>query len=251
VKSCLSLVLLALSPALLVGQEHAAHASSHWTYQGATGPQHWGDLEPDYSACKAGAHQSPINIQKAERTSLPAIQFDYQAVPLTIVNNGHTIQIKYPPGSFITVDGHKYQLVQFHFHHPSEEKINGHGYDMVAHLVHKDAKGHLAVVAVLLTKGDANPLVQTLWDHLPSQVGQEQEVPNVEVNAAALLPKQTGYYAFEGSLTTPPCTEGVRWMVLSQPEEISPSELHTFGTMYSNNARPVQLSNNRVVKESK
>jgi carbonic anhydrase len=250
VKSCFSLALLTLSPALLVGQEHA-HASPHWSYQGATGPQHWGDLESDYSACKAGAHQSPIDIRAPERTSLPAIQFDYHAVPLTIVNNGHTIQIEYPSGSFITVDGHKYQLVQFHFHHPSEEKINGHGYDMVAHLVHKDAEGHLAVVAVLLTKGDANPLVQTLWDHLPKQIGQEQEVAKVQVNAADLLPKQTGYYAFEGSLTTPPCTEGVRWMVLSQPEQISPAELHTFGEMYSNNARPIQLSNNRVVKQSK
>jgi carbonic anhydrase len=122
---------------------------------------------------------------------------------------------------------------------------------MVAHLVHKDAEGHLAVVAVLLTKGDANPLVQTLWDHLPKQIGQEQEVAKVQVNAADLLPKQTGYYAFEGSLTTPPCTEGVRWMVLSQPEQISPAELHTFGEIYSNNARPIQLSNNRVVKQSK
>jgi len=250
VKSRLSLAFLALSPALLVAQEHA-HASVHWSYQGATGPQHWGDLEPKYSACKTGAHQSPIDIRSPERTNLPTIHFEYHAVPLTIVNNGHTIQIDYPPGSFITVDSHKYQLVQFHFHHPSEEKISGHGYDMVAHLVHKDAESHLAVVAVLLTKGQANPLVQTLWDHLPRQVGHEQKVVNVQVNAADLLPEHTGYYAFEGSLTTPPCTEGVRWLVLSQAEEISPSELHTFAVMYANNARPIQLSNNRVVKESR
>ncbi len=148
------------------------------------------------------------------------------------------------------MDEQKYQLVQFHFHHPSEERIDGHGYDMVAHLVHKDPAGHLAVVAVLLKQGQANPLIQTLWDHLPKQVGQEASVANVQVNAADLLPKHTGYYAFEGSLTTPPCTEGVRWLVLSDPEGISPSELHTFSAIYPNNTRPTQAANGRVVKES-
>ena len=148
------------------------------------------------------------------------------------------------------MDKQKYQLVQFHFHHPSEEQIDGHAYDMVAHLVHKDPAGHLAVVAVLLKQGQANPLIQTLWDHLPKQVGHEATVANVQVNAADLLPKHTGYYAFEGSLTTPPCTEGVRWLVLSDPEGISPSELQTFSAIYPHNARPTQAVNGRIVKES-
>ncbi len=248
-KQFLTLALVSLLPALLYGQEHAGSAP-HWSYEGSSGPQHWGDLEPEYSACKTGTHQSPIDIRNPERANLPKLSFDYHPVPLKLINNGHTIQVDYAPGSFITVDEQKYQLVQFHFHHPSEERIGGHGYDMVAHLVHKDPAGHLAVVAVLLKQGQANPLIQTLWDHLPKQVGQEASVANVQVNAADLLPKHTGYYAFEGSLTTPPCTEGVRWLVLNDPEGISPSELHTFSAIYPHNARPTQAANGRSVKES-
>ena len=245
----LAFALLGLSPALLVAQEHP-HAAPHWSYAGDTGPRHWGDLESDYAACKTGKHQSPIDIRKPERAGLPTLDFEYHDVPLTIVNNGHTIQVNYAAGSFVRIEGHRYQLVQFHFHHPSEEKVDGRAYDMVAHLVHKDAEGHLAVVAVLLTKGQANPLVQTLWDHLPGQVGHEDTVPNLRVNAADLLPKHLGYFEFDGSLTTPPCTEGVRWMVLREPEEISPSEIATFGKLYHDNARPTQPSNGRAVKES-
>jgi carbonic anhydrase len=245
----LSLALLGLSPAFLVAQEHP-HAAPHWSYAGDTGPGHWGDLESDYSVCKTGKHQSPIDIRKPERAGLPTLDFEYHDVPLTIVNNGHTIQVNYAPGSFVRIDGHRYQLVQFHFHHPSEEKVDGRAYDMVAHLVHKDAEGHLAVVAVLLTKGQANPLVQTLWDHLPGQVAREDTVPNLRVNAADLLPKHLGYFEFDGSLTTPPCTEGVRWMVVREPEEISPSEIATFGKLYHDNARPTQPSNGRAIKES-
>ena len=245
----LALALLGWSPALLVAQEHP-HAAPHWSYAGDTGPGHWGDLESDYSVCKTGKHQSPIDIRKPERAGLPTLDFEYHDVPLTIVNNGHTIQVNYAAGSFVRIEGHRYQLVQFHFHHPSEEKVDGRAYDMVAHLVHKDAEGHLAVVAVLLAKGQANPLVQTLWDHLPRQVAHEDTVPNLRVNAADLLPKHLGYFEFDGSLTTPPCTEGVRWMVLREPEAISPSEIATFGKLYHDNARPTQPSNGRAVKES-
>ncbi|HKU59939.1 MAG TPA: carbonic anhydrase family protein [Gemmatimonadales bacterium] len=245
----LSLALLGLLPALLMAQEHP-HAAPHWSYGGDTGPGHWGDLESDYSACKSGTRQSPIDIHKAEPAHLPALHFAYQAVPLTIVNNGHTIQVNYAPGSFVRIEGHQYQLVQFHFHHPSEEKVDGHAYDMVAHLVHKDAEGHLAVVAVLLTKGQANSLIRTLWEHLPQRVGHEETVPHVRVNAADFLPKHRGYYAFDGSLTTPPCTEGVRWIVLREPRELSPSEIATFDKLYHDNARPTQPSNGRAVKES-
>ena len=248
-KQFLTLALVGLVPALLCGQEHAQSAA-HWSYEGSSGPQHWGDLEPEYAACKTGTHQSPIDIRHTERANLPKLSFDYRPVPLKLINNGHTIQVDYAPGSFITLDKQKYQLVQFHFHHPSEEQIDGHAYDMVAHLVHKDPAGHLAVVAVLLKQGQANPLIQTLWDHLPKQVGHEANVAKVQVNAADLLPKHTGYYAFEGSLTTPPCTEGVRWLVLSDPVGISASELHTFSAIYPNNARPTQAVNGRIVKES-
>jgi carbonic anhydrase len=245
----LSLALVLVSPALLVAQEHA-HAAPHWSYGGSTGPGHWGDLESDYAVCQTGTLQSPIDIHSADRTNLPTLEFDYHGVPLTIVNNGHTIQVDYAPGSFVRVDGRRYQLVQFHFHHPSEEKIDGHAYEMAAHLVHKDSEGHLAVVAVLLAKGQANPLVQTLWDHVPRQVARGDTLPDLLVNAADLLPKHLGYFEFDGSLTTPPCTEGVRWIVLREAQAISPSEIATFGKLYHNNARPTQPSNGRVVKES-
>lgn len=245
----LSLVLLGLSPALLMAQEHP-HAGAHWSYGGSTGPRHWADLESDYAVCRSGSHQSPIDIHETERTDLPTLEFDYHAVPLTIVNNGHTIQVNYAPGSYVRVDGRQYQLVQFHFHHPSEEKVNGHAYDMVAHLVHKDGEGHLAVVAVFLTKGVASSLIQQLWDHLPRQVGHEETVSGLQVNAADLLPRHLGYFAFDGSLTTPPCTEGVRWMVLREPRQISPSEIATFDQLYHDNARPTQPSHGRSVKES-
>ena len=128
--------------------------------------------------------------------------------------------------------------------------MDGRAFDMVAHLVHKDAEGHLAVVAVLLTKGHANPLIQTLWDHLPREVAHEDTLPDLRVNAADLLPRHLGYFAFDGSLTTPPCTEGVRWMVLQEPQEISASEIAAFGRLYHNNARPTQPSNGRVIKRS-
>jgi carbonic anhydrase len=247
-RQLLGFAFLGLCPALLFGQERA-HAAAHWAYTGEAGPQHWGDITPDYSACKAGKQQSPIDIEHPEKTNLPKLGFEYHPVPLKIINNGHTLQIDYAPGSFITLEGSKYQLVQFHFHHPSEEKIDGHGYDMVAHLVHKDSKGQLAVVAVLLKQGQANSLIQTLWNHLPKQVGKEETFANVRVNAEDLLPKDRDYYTYNGSLTTPPCTEGVRWLILSDPEAVSPAEINTFSKLYDNNARPTQPLNGRVVKE--
>ncbi|HEU4647799.1 MAG TPA: carbonic anhydrase family protein [Gemmatimonadales bacterium] len=249
-RSLAGIVLLGLIPAALFGQAHAQSAP-HWGYEGDAGPQHWGDLEPDYAACKSGTHQSPIDIRNPQRTGLPQLTFDYHPVPLKIINNGHSIQVDYAPGSFITVGTRKYQLIQFHFHHPSEETINGHAYDMVAHLVHRDADGHLAVVAVLFKQGHANPLIQRLWDHLPMIVGSEMAVDSVRVSAADLLPGHTGYFTFDGSLTTPPCTEGVRWLVLSDPAEISSAELHTLGSLYPNNARPTQPLNGRIVQESR
>jgi carbonic anhydrase len=221
-----------------------------WTYEGAEGPKRWGDLKPGFATCKLEHKQSPIDIRDPKKTSLPPIQFDYKASPLKIINNGHTIQVNYAPGSFIAVGDKRYELRQFHFHHPSEEHIDGKAYDMVIHLVHADPDGHLAVVAVLLHKGSANPVIQKLWENLPQAEGKEQAVSGVEVNAAALLPEPLGYYTFEGSLTTPPCTEQVTWFVLKTPLDLSAQQVAAFAKLYPHNARPTQPLNGRVVAET-
>ena len=162
--------------------------SAHWSYEGEEGPKEWGDIDPSYATCKIGRKQSPIDIRGATKADLPAIQFDYQPSPLKVVDNGHTITVSYAPGSIITVGDHKYQLLQFHFHPPSQELINGKHYDMVVHLVHADADGKLAVVAVLLKTGSANAALQTVWDHLPAEKGQENAGEGISTNAADLLP---------------------------------------------------------------
>jgi carbonic anhydrase len=228
-----------------------ADEEHHWSYQGSTGPANWATLEHEYATCGTGKTQSPIDIEDAvaKKGDLPAIAFDYKPSPLKVTDNGHTIQVTYAPGSSITVQGKQYELVQFHFHKPSEEKINGKAYDMVAHLVHRDRDGNLAVVAVLLDTGGVNKLVQTVFDHLPSKKDKETEVKGVEVNAADLLPaNQSAYYTFTGSLTTPPCSEGVTWFVLKTPTSISKAELTHFGHLYPMNARPTQPLNGREIR---
>src|SRR5437764_1346943 len=144
-------------------------ASCSLAYEGKDGPNKWATLDPAYSECKVGHHQSPIDIRHTEKAGLPPIQFDYSPTPLKIVDNGHTVMVNYAPGSFITVGDHRYQLTQFHFHHPSEEHIHGKGFDMVIHMVHSDASGNLAVVAVLLKSGKVNSALQIMWDHLPKE----------------------------------------------------------------------------------
>jgi carbonic anhydrase len=251
------LPVIVMGVALLIGPlalaaEGAPHAP-HWSYSGATGPDQWGTLEKDYSSCGLGKTQSPIDIHSSEASpaDLPAIHFDYKRSTLKLIDNGHSIQINYAPGSFIDVGGQRYELVQFHFHHPSEEQINGKSYDMVAHLVHRNSDGKLAVVAVLLKQGAVNPLIKTLWAHLPHEKNKEVVVDAVKINAAELLPQDRGYYTFAGSLTTPPCSEDVTWFVLRTPSSISATELKHFASIYPMNARPVQALNGREVKASR
>lgn len=225
------------------------HHSPHWSYEGATAPAHWGDLSPDYSACKSGQEQSPINIAKTVSAKLPPLEFKYLPSPLRLIDNGHTVQVNYAAGSYIVVGDRRYDLVQFHFHHPSEEEINGKHSDLVIHLVHKDADGHLAVVAVLFQEGASNAAVKEVVDHLPG--GKEQEVSSsATINAMDILPRNRSYYTFQGSLTTPPCTEGVTWFVLQTPSTLSQAELQALAKLYPHNARPVQSLNARTVKAS-
>ena len=224
--------------------------SLHWSYEGEAGPEKWGNLRPGFATCASGKRQSPIDIREGIRVDLEALKVDYKTSLFRIADNGHTIQVDVGPGSTLQVMGREYELKQLHFHRPSEERINGRTYDMVMHLVHKDFDGHLAVLAVLLEKGNENPLIQILWNSLPLEVGQDLE-PNLALNLAGLLPEQRSYFAYMGSLTTPPCTEDVLWLVLKQPLQISPEQIAIFSRLYRHNARPIQPSNNRLIKESR
>ncbi len=235
-------------PYAAVAQEQPAH---EWSYRGSEGPAHWGELDPQFAACKTGHQQSPVNIAGAQSADLPAIQFEYKPSALHIINNGHTIEINYAPGSFIRVGSKRYELKQFHFHRPSEETIEGKRFPMELHLVHSDAEGHWAVVSVLLEEGSANPLIETLWGLAPKTAGPEKVDDNLQINVADMLPTNRGYFTFPGSLTTPPCTEGVTWFVLKTPETISKKQVATFAGIYLYDERPTQPLNGRTVLESK
>jgi len=242
-------------PALFVATAlccaHGVRAEGpHWSYQGHGGPAEWGELDPAFATCQLGKLQSPIDIRGAKTADLPAIKFDYKPSPLRVIDNGHSIQVNYAPGSSIDVGGTRYELVQFHFHKPSEEKIDGKAHAMVAHLVHKGADGKLAVVAVLLDAGGTSPTIDTIWKNLPQEKGKEATV-NATIDAATLLPADHGYYTFQGSLTTPPCSEDVRWFVLKTPVKVAGSEITAFGKIYPMNARPSQPLNGRTLEATR
>jgi len=237
--------------ASLAGACIAQAEGKHWSYGPHGGPTEWGQLDPAYATCKLGKFQSPIDIRGANPADLPAIRFDYKASPLKVIDNGHTIQVNYAPGSSIEVGGTRYELLQFHFHKPSEEKVEGKAYAMVAHLVHKSADGKLAVVAVLLDQGGTSPTIDAIWKNLPKEKEKEATVAGVTIDVAKLLPANRGYYAFEGSLTTPPCSEDVRWLVLKTPVKIASAQVAAFGKLYPMNARPTQPLNGRALQASK
>lgn len=229
----------------------AQQTPPHWSYGGAEGPDEWGKIDPSYAACSNGKAQSPIDIRGAKKTDLPPLTFAYHSVPLAVVDNGHTIQVNYPPGSFLTVAQKTYQLKQFHFHHPSEEHASGQTYDMEVHLVHADSEGKLAVVAVFFQKKDANKLLDSVWQNLPAEKGKVVDVPNVTLNANELLPPDHAYYTYVGSLTTPPCSEGVTWYVMKHPITLSEAQLALFAKLYPSDARPIQATNHRKILATK
>jgi carbonic anhydrase len=228
----------------------AASSGPHWGYEGHEGPANWGTMHKDYASCGLGHKQSPINISETTKEKLPAIEFNYQPSALKIVNNGHTVQVNYADGSSIKIGNDRYKLLQFHVHTPSEEQVKGKSFDMVAHFVHKNDAGQLAVVGVLFEKGKDNAALAPVVNSLPKTAGPEQAVAGVSIDAAKLLPATRGYYTFEGSLTTPPCSEGVRWMVLKTPVQASAAQLAAIKAIVHHNARPVQALHGRVVKES-
>ena len=219
-------------------EKHAVN----WGYEGAMGPESWGN---DFPTCARGKAQAPLNIKGPFEKALFNVTPDYKNGPLKIINNGHTIQVNVPPGSKLRIDSQPFELVQFHFHRPSEEQINGKPSAMVAHFVHKNSEGRLAVLGVLLKEGNENPGIKALWTHAPAKEGPEVSPEGVMFNPGNLLPREYEFYSYEGSLTTPPCTEGVRFFILKSQVNISREQVEAFP--FKKNARPVQPQNGRAI----
>lgn len=225
----------------------AGESDIHWGYSGPEGPEHWGELAPKFSVCSSGKNQSPINVTGAIKAELPPLNFRYHSNATEILNNGHTVQINYAPGGTITVGRHQFELKQFHVHAPSENQIDGKAYPLEGHLVHADSNGNLAVVAVMYTVGRANKALTMLWNPLPDKAG-DRRAATLPVTAADLLPNNWAYYRFNGSLTTPPRTEGVWWLVLKTPAAVSQEQIDSFThLMHHPNNRPIQPVNARPV----
>ncbi|TYT25935.1 carbonic anhydrase family protein [Luteimonas viscosa] len=240
------LVAVPVPPA--VAQE-GAHPP-HWGYAGEVGPEHWSEFESDFGTCSSGRNQSPIDLANFIQAELAPIRFDYRpGGGYQVVNNGHAVQVDHRTGSSITVDDTVFELKQFHFHSPSENTIAGRSYPMEAHFVHVDDKGNLAVVALMFEEGAGNPLLDRVWPQVPLAVdGRAPLEPGA--SADDLLPADRDYYRYEGSLTTPPCSEGVRWLVLKQPARASGEQLRKVGEAIGQpNNRPLQPVGARVVLE--
>lgn len=228
--------------------ESTALETADWGYEGPGAPQNWGKLSAENATCDTGTTQSPINLASATRTDLPDPQFNYQATPAAIENKGHTLQVNYTPGSTLTVGDARYELAQFHFHTPGEHQLNGKEYPAELHLVHQASDGKLAVVGVFIEEGSANEALSGLWNQLPKNKGQTSQVSSVQVNAANLLPTERQHFLYAGSLTTPPCTEGVTWMVMDEPIEMSAEQIGALRSIIGTSNRPVQPLGSRQLR---
>ena len=246
-----ALIALASLAALAMGSAHAADAHpAHWSYTGKTDAAHWAKLDKANAACKLSREQSPINIDEKHltRSALAPLAFSYVAGAAEVVNNGHTVQVNLPAGGVLQAGDESTKLLQFHFHTPSEETVNGKHYPMVAHFVHKGDDGTLSVVAVLFKEGKENATLAPVFAALPAE---GTPAPLASFDPAAVLPENRAYYKFTGSLTTPPCSDGVHWQVLKTPVELSKQQIAAFRKLYPMNARPVQPLNGRHVLVSK
>ena len=215
---------------------------AHWDYEGEMGPEHWGK---EFPTCGKGKSQAPLNIKGPFEKVRFNVVPDYKPGPLRIINNGHTIQVNVVPGSKLRIDGKAFDLLQFHFHRPSEEHINGKPSAMVIHFVHKNDAGELAVLGVLLQEGNENPGIKTLWSYAPSKEGPEVAPDNVAFNPNNLLPREMEFFHYDGSLTTPPCTEKVKFFILKSQVNISKEQITQFP--FKMNARPIQALNDRKI----
>ena len=223
----------------------------HWSYSGSEGPEHWGDLTPEFSTCKIGKNQSPIDIKDSQffDADLPPIPFKYNMLtPGTMTNNGHTVQVNMWSGGEISVDNIKFKLKQFNFHTPSENKINGQSFPLEAHFVHLSEDNQIAIIAILFAPGKEDPMLKTLWENMPMNAGDSEKLGSHSLKTLERESKLKNYYRFNGSLTTPPCTEGVRWIVLKQPLSVSKEQVEKLQqALKEANNRPVQALNARTV----
>ncbi len=221
----------------------------HWEYEGKTGPENWGKLSPDFATCEIGRNQSPINIEDTMRASLKPIRGIQKFPAKEIFNNSHTVQVNFKTGNMLVLDSAPYQMKQVHFHAPSENTIKGKSYPLEAHFVHADAKGNLTVVGVMFNVGKANAGLTKLWSQMSDKEGKPIAL-KTRVTPAEMMPENRAYYRFSGSLTTPPCSEGVRWILLKTPMTASKEQIEAFEkAVHHNNNRPVQALNGRVVVE--
>jgi len=220
-------------------EEHAGgHGQLHWSYEGEGAPSHWSELSPEYGACGLGKEQSPIDLRGAIPSALPDPATAWKPIPLKVLNNGHTIQVDGTGGGSLVLDGQAYDLLQFHFHHPSEHVIEGRPAALEIHFVHKSEAG-LAVLGVMVVEGPANPVLEAIWDMIPAKGGETIEGPGM-LDFKSLLPLDPSTYRYAGSLTTPPCSEIVQWVVYRKPVTASDAQIKRFAALFPNNARPIQ-----------
>ncbi|MEH7122423.1 carbonic anhydrase family protein [Bacillus sp. JJ1773] len=227
--------------------------TAHWSYEGETGPEHWGDINPDYAVCTNGKEQSPINIQTSqviEDEKIANLDINYKPTSFFLINNGYTIQgtPSTLDNSFV-VDNKEYKLAQFHFHTPSEHQFNGQNFDMELHFVHKDANNQLAVLGLMIKEGASNIYLEKAWNVIPTEETTEDVKLTEPIDLMSLLPKNKDSFRYNGSLTTPPCSEAVKWAVLEEPIEMSKEQIDKFRNIFPDNHRPVQSLNEREVKK--
>ena len=225
------------------------YAAEHWSYEGASGPDKWGDLDVASKVCSVGGQQSPIDVGTAIRAQLPPLKIAWGRNADTIVNNGHTIQVNFAEGSTLTLGNERYALLQFHFHRPSEHLVGGKSFPMEVHFVHRHASGALAVVGVLMAAGRQNKVFTTVTSTMPAKEGPAVKADQA-INPNGLLPQRLTYYRYAGSLTTPPCAETVEWLLLTTPIQVAESDVAAFAKLFAMNARPVQKVNRRDVLRS-
>lgn len=237
-----------LSMALIFsGVAFADHLIPEWDYKGKNSPENWGKISQEFAACATGKMQSPIDISDfTKSTNEHKITFSYKATPKVEINDGRTIEVQFNKGAYVDIDGHKYDLVQFHFHSPAEHLLQGKEYPLEMHLVHQDKDGHLVVVGIWFKEGKENKILDSVWKAMPKKAGEEAKVSNVDLQK--LMPKNMNFFHYEGSLTTPPCTEGVSWFILKQPLEVSKEQIKKFQQVINEpNNRPVQPLNGRKI----
>ena len=214
-----------------------------WSYEGSTGPEYWGELAASNAACAKGSEQSPINIvssQVKEEKRSSGKQITYEPTTFTILNKDHTIKANTTTeNNRLVVEGKEYKLFEFHFHTPSEHQFNGQNYDLEIHFVHKDKSGKLAALGVMIQEGRKNEALAAVWDSLPNEANEKVVSEKYLIHLQALLPQNQTSFHYDGSLTTPPCTEEVKWIIFEQPIEMSKEQIKAFQQIFTDNHRPI------------